>query len=195
MTVVDRSDLELPLAWHDLCVGSRDGKTGLHTSQGVFLDEIAAVDLQRSNTAVVRTLRSRETVRREASWPTGAGVDERVLLLETEDRLLIRVLPERSDCSGTSVRRMRRQVGGEKGLAENNDVVAAASGVRALEHRIEDNIRIVTRCLVGARTVESPDTRLFTIGQDLGLGTHFARRFGSIDPQIFGPVDHVSLLY
>lgn len=58
------ANLELPLGGHNLGVGARNVDTGVQTCLVVGLDDITLDNLASTNTAVVRTLRSRETVGR-----------------------------------------------------------------------------------------------------------------------------------
>ena len=83
-------DLELPLAHHHLGVGALDREPGVHARLGVRLDDRAADDLGRADAAVVRALRGGEP----ALGPTErvAVLQEGVLLLDAEDRLLVGVL-------------------------------------------------------------------------------------------------------
>ena len=57
-----RTDLELPLARHDLSVDTGDAQAGLDTSVEVSLDNIAAEDLIGADAAVVAALRRWEAV-------------------------------------------------------------------------------------------------------------------------------------
>src|SRR5439155_26246698 len=68
-------------------------------------------------------------------------------------------------------------------------VVAAADGIRAHEHRLQDAVGLVARRLLGARPIEAPDGRLLTVGHDLGLRTQLLRWLGPVDPDVFGSVD------
>jgi hypothetical protein len=55
------ADLILPLGRHDLSVDTGDVDTGVQTGTVVSLDDITAVDLAGTDTAVVRTLGTGET--------------------------------------------------------------------------------------------------------------------------------------
>jgi hypothetical protein len=96
----------------------------------VRLDEITGKHLSSSNTTVVRTLRSGETVL-GPSEDLSIGVEESVLLLETEPRLVL--LGGVHDLLGVS-----SVVGLVDGsvvvvaLAQNEDVVTTSEGI--LEH-------------------------------------------------------------
>ena len=85
-----RADLELPLAGHDLGVDAREAEAGLEARVEVRLDDVTAEHLVGADAAVVEALRRREAVGREAERP--AVLEERVLLLDAEQRLLVRVL-------------------------------------------------------------------------------------------------------
>ena len=188
---VGRADLEFPLAGHDFGVGAGDGKASLNAGGGVLFDEVTAVDLHGTDTAVVRALRSGETAGGEAGRPTRDRVEEGVLLLETEPGLLVAVLLHCLDGGGAGVGGVRRHVAGQQRLAEHEDVVATADRVRALEDRLQDDVGIVAGGLVGAGAVVAPDPGLSAISEDLGLGADLTSRLGAVDPQIFSPVGHV----
>ena len=83
----ERADLELPLAGHDLGVDAGDAEAGVEAGVEVRLDDVTAEDLVGADAAVVEALRRREAVRREAE--RAAVLEERVLLLDAEQRLLV----------------------------------------------------------------------------------------------------------
>ena len=94
------ADLELPLAGHDLGVDAGEVEAGLQAGVEVGLDDVTAVDLVGADAAVVAALGGREAAEGEA---VGATVlEERVLLLDAEDRLLVGVLGRhaRRTCAG-----------------------------------------------------------------------------------------------
>ena len=85
-----RADLELPLAGHHLGVDARDAEAGVEARLEVRLDDVTAEHLVGADAAVVEALRRGEAVRREAE--RAAVLEERVLLLDAEQRLLVGVL-------------------------------------------------------------------------------------------------------
>jgi len=87
---ITRSDLELPLGWKDLSVDTRNPNAGVQASLVVGLNNVTAVDLAGTNTAVVWPLGTGET----SLWPSVwvlILVEEGVFLLETEPWLLVLV--------------------------------------------------------------------------------------------------------
>ena len=109
---VSRADLELPLTGHNLGVGSRNGKASLDAKRGVFLNQVTASNLHRTDAAVVRALRSREALRREAVGPARLGVEHGVFLLKAKPWLLAAVLVHRSAGRGPGVGGVRRKISG-----------------------------------------------------------------------------------
>ena len=86
----ERADLELPLARHHLGVDARDGKPCGEARVEMLLDDLAPEDLVRTDAAVVEALRRGKAARGEAV--RAALLEERVLLLDAEQRFLLRVL-------------------------------------------------------------------------------------------------------
>ncbi len=122
-----RAHLELPLAGHDLGVDAGDADAGVEARLEVRLDHVTAEHLVGADAAVVEGLRCGEAVRREAERATVA--EERVLLLDAEERLLVgELLGDRAQ-QRTAVGHVRRHVG-EEHLAHDEHVVAAADRVR-----------------------------------------------------------------
>ena len=78
-----RTDLELPLRRHHLGVDARDGDAGVQARAVVRLDHVARKHLAGADTAVVRSLRARETADRPSVRATVRAKDG-VLLLKTE---------------------------------------------------------------------------------------------------------------
>ena len=186
---VGRTDLELPLAGHDLGVGAGDHQAGFDAQGRVLLDDVATVDLGRTDAAVVGALRFGEPVGREAGGPA-VEVQHRVLLLEAEQGLLVLVLLVDLAGLGTRVGRVRRPVLGQGRLAHDQDVVTTTDGVGAAEDGLEDDIGVVAAGLVGRRTVEPPDPGLGAVGEDLGLRADFGGGFRPVDPEVFSTVGH-----
>jgi hypothetical protein len=61
LNTLARTNLEFPLSWHNLGVGTRDLDTGEQASLVVRLDDVSAVDLASTNTTVVWALWTWET--------------------------------------------------------------------------------------------------------------------------------------
>lgn len=121
-----------------------------------------------TRTAVVRTLRTRETALRPAVRSTIHG-EEGVLLLNTKPRLdilrlihdLLSVMTEVSAVGGAIV---------VVALCEDEDVITAAERILEYGSGAEVDVGVGTRCLVGGRTVEVPDTEIVDAGDLLGHG-------------------------
>jgi len=87
LNTVARADLVLPLGGHNLGVGAGDLDAGVQAALVVSLDDVTLDNLASADTAVVRALRSRETVLGPAVG-TVVHIEKGVLLLETEPRLV-----------------------------------------------------------------------------------------------------------
>lgn len=149
-----RADLELPLGGHDLGVDTRDVDTGVEAGAVVSLDEVTGKDLTGTSTTVVRALGTRETSLGPAER-TVVHVKERVLLLETEPRLL-------SGNLGHDLVALVSVVGLIGGaivvvaLGKNDDVVTTTERVGVVGSGTEVDIRVTAGGLVGGGTVEVP---------------------------------------
>jgi hypothetical protein len=167
-------------------------EAGLQAGVGVRLHHVTAVDLIGTDAAVVAALRGREAAEGEA---VGAAVlEEGVLLLDAEDRLLIGVLGGDLGAlaPGVGLVGLHRDV---QHLGHHEDVVAPADRVRAGEHGLEHAVRLVARGLVGRRAVEAPDRELLdAVVQDLGLRAQLRRRLGAVDPDVLRLVRHCGFL-
>ena len=185
-----RADLKLPLAQHHLGIGARDGQAGGQAGIGVSLHDLATGDLDRTHPAVIRTLGGGVVV--PGSWPPhrSALLEERVLLLHAEPRLLVGVALGHLDCGRPPVGRVRLHRVGHQHLAQHQLVVAAPDRVGGDEHRAEHAIAVGPLSLVGRGTVKAPHAHLGTIGEDLGLGTHQRHGLGAVDPDVLGAVGH-----
>ena len=140
------NSLEFPLSRHDLGVDTRDLDASVEAGAVVSLDEITSVDLSSADTAVVRALGTGETTLGPAVRLV-VHVKERVLLLDTEPRLLGGSLGH--DLLGSVP--VVALVGGAVvvvALGKNNDVVAKTEGVRVEGSRAEVNVRVVAGSLV-----------------------------------------------
>jgi hypothetical protein len=61
LNTLARTNLEFPLSWHNLGIGTRDLNTGEQASLVVSLNDISAVNLASTNTTVVWALWTWET--------------------------------------------------------------------------------------------------------------------------------------
>ena len=155
---IDGTDLVLPLSGHDLGVGARDVDLGVHAGAVVSLDDVTAVNLAGSDTAVVWALRSGETVLGPSVWPAGV-VEKGVLLLKTEPDVVVLVLVQDDGGIVAVVVLVWLSVGAVR-LAHDQDVVAQSEGVRVEGHGPEVDIRVVAGGLAGRRAVEIPFRQL-----------------------------------
>src|SRR5437588_8549538 len=83
-----RTDLELPLGRKNFGVDSGDLDSRKQTGLVVSLNNVTTVNLAGSDTAIVWSLRARET----SLWPpvrVSIKVEESVLLLQSKPRLLV----------------------------------------------------------------------------------------------------------
>jgi len=157
-----RADLVLPLRGHDLGVGAGDVDVGVQASLVMRLDDIAAEDLAGAVAAVVGSLRGREAVPGPAVRPA-RRVEQRVLLLQPEPKLLRGVLLHQHGSVvaevvgvGLAVRHPR--------LAQDEDVVAEAEGVRVHGDGAEVDVGVVARRLAGRGAVKVPFGQLLDVG-------------------------------
>ena len=163
-----RANLELPLGRHNLGVSAGDLDTGVQAGLVMGLDDITANNLASTNTAVVRTLGSRETSLGPAIGPV-LHVEKSVFLLKTEPGLV------RSMCRHQLVALMTVVVlvGGAIGipaLGEDKDVRNAPERVGEDSDGLQVDIRVVARSLVGGGAIEIPG------GEVLGLETALRNR-------------------
>lgn len=149
----------------------------------VQLDDLATEDLLGADAAVVAALRGREAALGEAE--RARALEEGVLLLDAEDRLLSgELLGDRAQ-QGAGVRDVRRAVD-LVDLAQDEDVVAATDRVREGRDRLKNAVRRVTLGLVGGRAVEAPGGDLVRVGQDPSLGAELGGRLRAVDPDVLG---------
>jgi hypothetical protein len=153
----------------------------------VGLDDVTAVHLVGADAAVVEALRSREATRREAE--RASVLEERVLLLDAEQRFLISVLAGHGLELGTGVGGVRRHVG-QQDLAHDQHVRVAPQRVGTGEHRAQHAVGVLPGRLVGAGAVEAPDAQLGAVREDLGLRPQTGGRLGAVDPDVLGLVNH-----
>lgn len=166
-----RSDLVLPLGGHDLSVGARDVDAGVETGLVVSLDNIAAEHLASSDTTVVRTLGSWETVLGPSVRPA-AVIEESVLLLETEPETFVLVLLHENGGGVAEVVLVRLSVA-HPGLAHDEDVGPTTEGVVVDGDRAKVDIGVVARGLAGRGAVEVPLGEVLDL--DVEIGNKLAR--------------------
>lgn len=135
------SDLELPLRRHDLSIDTGDLDTGVHAGAVVRLDQVTSIDLAGANTAVVGALRAGETTLGPAKRLV-VHVKERVLLFDTEPRLVRGSLLHRLCARVTVVRLVGRTVA-VPAFSDNNNVVTEAERVGVEGDWAEVDIRII----------------------------------------------------
>ena len=76
-------------------------------------------------------------------------------------------------------------------FTEDELIVATADRIRADKYWTEDAVGCISRRLVGARPIKSPDTWLHSILDDTSLVSHKWGRLGAVDPDVFGLIAHV----
>lgn len=161
-----RANLVLPLSGHDLGVDTGDVDTGVQAGLVVSLNDVTAVDLAGSDTAVVRTLRTRETALGPAVWPS-VGAKEGVFLLKTEPEVLAGVCLHQLSSLVAVVELVGGAIG-VPGLTEDKDVVSLAEGVREDSNGADIDIGVVAGGLAGGGTVKVPLGELVDGGDGLG---------------------------
>lgn len=161
-----RTDLVLPLSGHDLGVDAGDVDTGVQAGLVVSLNDVTAVDLAGSDTAVVRALGTGETTLGPAVWPS-VGAKEGVFLLKTEPEVLAGVSLHQLGSFVAVVELVGGSIG-VPGLTEDKDVLSLAEGVREDSNGANVDIGVVTGGLAGGGTVEVPLRELVDGGDSLG---------------------------
>lgn len=119
------SHLKLPLTRHDLGVDTADGQPGVLARPVVGVRDVPSEHPIGTDTAVVRTLGTGVATLGPPEGPTGGRVQERVLLLDTEPRLLAGYLGEGEDGvrGGAGVAR-DGSTAGFVGVAHDEEVAA-----------------------------------------------------------------------
>jgi hypothetical protein len=153
-----------------------------------------------------RRCRDRASCRRPRRSSTGPGepgsrsgqpsgrpvLEERVLLLDAEHRLLVGVLLGRRHAGGPGVGGM-----GVKSVSCTSHmhelVVGAPQRVGTDEHGLQDAVGVVPQGLVGARAVEAPDAGLLPSATIRVLLAQ-QRRLGPVDPDVLGLIAELALL-
>ena len=154
LDALTRPYLKFPLSGHDFRVDTRDLDAGEQTSLVVCLNDISAIDLASTHTAIVRSLWSRETTLRPAIRPT-IKTQEGIFLLETKPGFLA--------CIGfhepSSFVAIVELVGGAimvPCFTQDQDVLASTERIGVDRYRTEVNIRVVARGLAARGAVEVP---------------------------------------
>lgn len=160
------ADLVLPLGGHDLGVDTGDVDAGVHAGLVVSFDNVTAVDLAGTNTAVVRALGTGVTALGPAVWPS-VGTKKSVFLLETEPEVLAGVGVHQLVGLMAVVELVGRAIR-IPGLAQDKDVVASAEGVREDGNGADVDVGVVAGGLAGRRTVKVPLGELVDGGDSLG---------------------------
>lgn len=148
------SDLEFPLSRHHLSVRTRDENTSIQASLVMGLDNVTTEDLASTDTTVVWTLRTRETI----EWPAVRSVrhiKECVFLLKTEPRLMFFVCFHKLRSLVTIV----ELVGGSIGIpafGQDQNIWGTTKRIREDSDRSEIDIRIVAWRLSSRRAIEVP---------------------------------------
>jgi len=156
----------------------------VEASSVVSLDNVAAIDLVGTNTAVVGSLGSGETVL-GPSEGVHVLVQEGVFLFDSEPGLL--VLGFLHDfIAALSVVGLCWLLVVFVGLAEDQLVVVQPEGVCVDGNGVEVGVRVLALSLTGAAAVEVPDGKLLWVFWDEvqcpGLGSEVLT--GTIDPDI-----------
>jgi hypothetical protein len=148
------ADLVLPLGGHDLGVDTGNVDAGVHAGLVVGLDDVTAVDLAGTDTAVVRALRTGETALGPAVGPT-VGSQQGVFLLQTEPELVLGVGLHQLGSLVTVVELVGSAIG-VPGLAEDEDVVTLPEGVGVDGNGADVDIGVVTGGLASGGAVKVP---------------------------------------
>jgi hypothetical protein len=160
-----RANLELPLGRKHFSVDTGDVDTSVDAGLVVSLNDVTAVDLAGTDTAVVRALRTGETALGPAVGLV-IEIEQGVLLLETEPRNLLLVgLHELG--AGMAVVELVGSTVGIPALSQDKDVVVAAEGIAVHGDGTKVNIGVLTGSLTGGGTIEVPLGKLLNGGRNL----------------------------
>lgn len=149
-----RANLVLPLGRHDLGVDTRNLDAGIHASAVVSLNNVAAVDLASTDTAVIGSLGTGESTTGPAVRPS-VGAKKSILLLKTEPELLLGVGLHQAGGIMTEV----ELVGGAirvPSLTEDEDVLTEAEGIRENGNGAKIYVGVVAGGLACGGAVEVP---------------------------------------
>lgn len=151
---IARTNLEFPLSWHNLGVGTGDLDTGIQTSLVMSLDDISAENLASTNTTIVWTLRTWEAI----YWPSVRSVrhiKESIFLLQTEPWLMGLVGLHEFGSLMTVVELVWGSIG-IPALSQDQDIWGTTEWIWEDCNGAEVNIRVVTGGLTSWATVEVP---------------------------------------
>eukprot|EP00356_Strombidium_inclinatum_P008052 CAMPEP_0170486484 /NCGR_PEP_ID=MMETSP0208-20121228/5491_1 /TAXON_ID=197538 /ORGANISM="Strombidium inclinatum, Strain S3" /LENGTH=400 /DNA_ID=CAMNT_0010760441 /DNA_START=89 /DNA_END=1291 /DNA_ORIENTATION=+ len=188
-------NLELPLARHDLGVGTGNLDAGIQASFVVSIGNGPSEGNVTADRAVVGALvagvaRSRPAIR--AGLEAVVLLKHGVLLLNTEPGFLFDVLLENllGESAEVGVAGHELRVGGVHpgvGLAQDHDVVSASEGVGEEEAGLQDHLGVFSRGLVGRRAVKVPVGKLLDLGDSLGESPALrAEAHNAVDPDVLG---------
>ncbi len=191
----ERADLVFPLAKEYFGVSAFAGQAGLETGLEVLFDQRTRGDVIGTDAAVVVPLGTWVYGRLLGPAGDAALVQERVLLLDAEPRLLGLVgFGERAEL-GAGVAGMRRRSVGQHDFAHHEDVRLAADRIGVERDRLEGAIALVARGLSGTGSVEAPvgdvGERLHAAVEDFPLGTQAGGRRAAVQPKVFGDRFHL----
>ena len=160
---LNRADLVLPLAWHDLSVGARDSDASVEASLVVSVGDSATEAVGSSYRAVVGTLGTGVTILGPAKRPRrelSLSTDERVLLLDAEPRLFVSGVEDflgvNAEISQGGLEVLASAIGPLVGVAHDEQVLAAAEGIAEHSDRAHDDLRVVGGGLVAGRAIVVP---------------------------------------
>ena len=151
-----RTDLEFPLAGHDLAVRATDLDAGVEASLVVHVCDNAAEAVSSSDRAVVGSLRAWVAI----AWPAerpggklGKSLQQGVLLLNAEPGLFSSRLVKDGLCVKSEVRvagdeLRERGIFPDEALGHDHDVVSLAEGVTEVSDRLQNDFRILGGRLV-----------------------------------------------
>merc|ERR1712058_177563 len=83
-----RSNLELPLSWHHLCIGSTNLNSGIHAAFDMSSLYISSINFSSTNSTIVWSLGSRKSI----LWPSKGMlviIKQGVLLLDPKPRFVL----------------------------------------------------------------------------------------------------------
>lgn len=118
------------------------------------LDNVTAVNLAGTNTAVVRALRTRETALGPAVGPT-IGTKKGVFLLQTKPEVFLCMRFHQSGCIVAVVVFIRSAIGAPS-FAKHDDVIATTEGVGVDSNWTKVDIGVFTGGLACRRAIEIP---------------------------------------
>lgn len=142
------------MSWHNLSVGPRDLHTSEQASLVVSLDDISAVDLAGTNTAVVWALWTWETALWPAIWSVKL-IKKGVFLLKTEPRVVRLVGLHELSTLMTVVELVWGSIR-VPALCDNQDVGGTTEWIGVDGNGSEVDIGVVARGLASRGAVEVP---------------------------------------